>query len=76
MLLTSKYLITESPFPHKKIKLVSGSYNGNITPLEVSSSTITIGSESESGALKEYCLSDDLENLQKPLLIDTKQLYF
>jgi hypothetical protein len=39
---------------------VSGSYNGNITPLLVSSSTITMGSERCSGARKEYCLSDIL----------------
>jgi hypothetical protein len=39
---------------------VSGSYSGNITPLLVSSSTITIGSERCSGARREYCLSDIL----------------
>lgn len=57
----SKYLITESPLPHKKIRLVSGSYNGNITPLDVSNSTITMGSSKQSGVRKLYCLSDIFE---------------
>lgn len=61
--LTSKYRITESPLPHRKTKFVSGSYSGNITPLDVSSSTITIGSSNASGARSEYCLSDDLLKL-------------
>lgn len=60
---TSKYRITESPFPHRKTKFVSGSYNGNITPLDVSNSTITIGSSKASGARNEYCRSDDLLKL-------------
>jgi len=48
--------------PHKYIILVSGSYNGNITPLLVSNSTMTIGSSNFSGDLKEYCLSESLLN--------------
>jgi len=39
---------------------VSGSYSGNITPLLVSNSTITIGSARCAGARREYCLSDIL----------------
>lgn len=62
---TSKYRITESPFPHRKTRFVSGSYKGNITPLDVSNSTITIGSSKASGARKEYCRSDDLLNLNE-----------
>lgn len=65
---TSKYLITESPFPHKNTKFVSGSYKGNITPFDVSNSTITIGSLSASGALSEYCRSDDRLKLFKIIL--------
>lgn len=56
------YLITESPFPHKYTKLVSGSYKGNMTPFDVSNSTITMGSSSASGVRKLYCLSDIFEN--------------
>lgn len=44
---------------------MSGSYSGNITPFDVSKSTITIGSFNESGARSEYCRSDDLLNLIK-----------
>lgn len=55
--------MTESPFPHKNTKFVSGSYKGNITPFDVSNSTITIGSLSASGARNEYCRSEDLLNL-------------
>ncbi|KAE9526557.1 hypothetical protein AGLY_013205 [Aphis glycines] len=42
------------------------SYSGNITPLLVSNSTITIGSSNLSGDLNEYCLS---ESLLKPVQI-------
>lgn len=62
------YLITESPLPHKNIRFVSGSYKGNITPLDVSNSTITMGSSKQSGVLKLYCRSDIFE---KPV-VNTK----
>lgn len=51
--------MTESPFPHRNTRFVSGSYSGNMTPFDVSNSTITIGSLSASGARNEYCRSDD-----------------
>ena len=44
-------------FPQRYTKFASGSYNGNITPLEVSSSTMTMGSSRCPGARNEYCLS-------------------
>lgn len=55
--------MTESPFPHKNTIFVSGSYSGNITPFDVSNSTITMGSLKASGARNEYCRSDVLLNL-------------
>lgn len=57
--------MTESPLPHRNTRLVSGSYSGNITPFDVSNSTMTIGSLNASGARREYCRSDDRLKLKK-----------
>lgn len=62
---TSKYRMTESPLPHKNTIFVSGSYSGNMTPFDVSNSTMTIGSFRASGARNEYCRSDVLLKLRR-----------
>lgn len=41
-----------------------------MTPFDVSSSTITIGSSKASGARNEYCRSDDLLKLFHVLEVD------